>query len=101
MIDCNELDRYYTGTLIHVISNAGGILLELGEDIKTVFYKIDDNHYVDINNKCIAQVVNKESVVTSKYIVPEESLVQVKTKKEINNNSYLIKRLLFDSSKYL
>ena len=40
MIDYNELEKYYTGVAIPVITNVGGIFLELGDDIKTLFYKL-------------------------------------------------------------
>ncbi len=100
MIDYNELDKFYTGVAIPVLSNAGGILLELGYDIDTLFYKLDENYYVDVNNKRIAQVLRKGSVITSNYVVPEESLTQVKTKREVINNTSLVKRLTFKSSSY-
>lgn len=100
MIDYGELDKFYTGVAIPVITNAGGILLELGDDINTLFYKLDDDHYVDVNNKGVAQVLRKGSVITSCYVVPEESLTQVKTKTEIVNNTSLVKRLTFKSSDY-
>lgn len=100
MIDYNELDRFYTGVAIPVLANAGGILLELGDDINTLFYKLDDDHYVDINNKRIAQVLRKGSIITSNYVVPEESLTQARTKKEITSNTSLVRRLTFKSSNY-
>ncbi len=100
MIDYNELDKFYTGVAIPVLTNAGGIFLELGDDINTLFYKLDEDHYVDVNNKGIAQVLRKGSVITSGYVVPEDSLTQVKTKKEVVNNTSLVKRLTFKSSNY-
>lgn len=100
MIDYNELDKFYIGVAIPVLTNAGGILLELGDDINTLFYKLDEDHYVDVNNKGIAQVLRKGSVITSGYVVLEDSLTQVKTKKEVANNTSLVKRLTFKSSNY-
>lgn len=100
MIDYNELEKYYTGVAIPVITNAGGIFLELGDDIKTLFYKLDEDHYVDVNNRGIAQILRQGSVITSNYVVPEDSLAQVKAKRKINNNSSLVKRLTFKPSKY-
>ena len=100
MIDYSELDKFYTGTIIHVLTNAGGMFLELGDDIKTLFYKLDDEHYVDVNNKVIAQVLRKESIITSNYVVPEKSLSQITTKKQITKNTSLIKRLTFKPSNY-
>ena len=100
MIDYSELDKFYTGVAIPVLTNAGGMFLELGDDINTLFYKLNDDHYVDVNNKGIAQVLRKGNIITSNYVVAEESLSQVKTKKEVANNTSLVKRLTFKSSNY-
>ena len=100
MIDYNELDRFYIGTCIPVIANAGGGLLELGKDINTVFYKIDEDYYVDINSNIKAQIYRGDKAVNAKYIIPENSLTQVKTKRDITKNSSLIKRYKFNSSNY-
>ena len=40
MIDYNDLDKFYTGIEMRVIMNCGGMPLELGEDISSLFYKI-------------------------------------------------------------
>lgn len=101
MIDYNELDKFYTGIEMPVISNCGGMLLELGEDFKSLFYKIDDDHYADVNHKGrIVQVLRKGAVITSHYVVVEESLVQIKNKHDINKSSNLVKRLTFKKSNY-
>ncbi len=100
MIDYNKLDKFYTGVAIPVLTNAGGIFLELGDDITTLFYKLDEDHYVDVNSKRIAQVLRKGSVITTCYVVPEDSLTQAKTKREVVNNTSLVKRLTFKSSNY-
>ncbi len=100
MIDYSELDRYYTGTAIPVLANAGGMLLELGEDINTLFYKLDGDHYADVNNKRIAEVLRRGSVITSHYVVLEDSLVQVGTKKDVTRNASLIRRLTFNPTDY-
>lgn len=102
MIDYNELDKFYMGIAIPVLTNAGGMFLELGEDINTLFYKLNDDYYADVNHKGrIAQVLRKKTIVTSSYIVPESSLTQVRTKEEINKHTNLVKRLTFKPSNYI
>lgn len=102
MIDYSELDKFYTGTIIPVLTNVGGIFLELGDNINTLFYKLNEDQYVDINHKgIVAQVLRDGSIITSCYVVPENSLNQVKTKKEVTNNTSLVKRLTFKSSNYI
>ena len=39
--------------MIPVLTNTGKILLELGDDINTLFYKLAGNYYVDVNNRRI------------------------------------------------
>ena len=51
MIDYNELDKFYTGVVIPVLTNTGKILLELGDDINTLFYKLAGSYYVDVNKQ--------------------------------------------------
>ncbi len=99
MIGYAELDRFYTGTSARIIGNTGGIVLELGEDSDTLFYKIDDDYYYDVNSKHVAQVLRTGCVITTKYLVIENTLVKVKNRKEVNNNAPLVKRITFNSSK--
>jgi len=101
MIDYNELDKFYTGIEMPVITNCGGIFLELGNDISSLFYKLDEVHYADVNHKGrVVQVLKEGTVITSNYVLVENSLVQVGNKHEINKNSNLAKRLTFKSSNY-
>lgn len=101
MIDYQQLDRFYTGISMPVIMNAGGMLLELGEDTPSLFYKLDDEHFADVNRKgVIAQVLKKGSIITSHYVLQEESIQPVRNRKEIVKSSRMVKRLQFNPSNY-
>ena len=91
MIDYNNLDNYYTGVAIPVVTNVGGILYEFGDSIPTLFYKIDNDHYVDVNNKVIAQVIRNGVPIRENYVVSEESLNKVSTKQQVISNTSLVK----------
>ena len=101
MIDYNDLDKFYTGIEMRVIMNCGGMPLELGEDISSLFYKINEDYYADVNHKGrIAQVLREDSIIRSHYVLAEDSLVQVKSKRDINKNSNFVKRLTFKPTNY-
>lgn len=100
MIDYNNLDNYYTGVAIPVVTNVGGILYEFGDSIPTLFYKIDNDQYIDVNNKVIAQVIRDGIPIRENYVVPVQSLSKVKTKQQDINNTSLVKRLTFKPSNY-
>ena len=100
MINYNELDKYYTGLGIPVEGNAGGVFLELGDDFRTLFYKLNDDLYIDVNNGFLAQVMRKGTPVTLGELVDESSLTQVATRKDIKDNTSFVRRLTFDPSKY-
>ena len=101
MIDYNELDKFYVGIGNPVIQNCGGVFLTLGEPVKSLFYKLDDDHYEDVNRKgIVAQVLRDGIAVKSPYIVQEETLVQVSSKQELNKNANPVKRLTFKKSNY-
>lgn len=101
MIDYNELEKYYTGNIIPVIANCGGMFLELGEDIPTVLYKLDDRCYADVlHERRVAQTFGNGALVTSSYVVDEDSLVPVSTKEEIKENVGVIRRLTFKPDNY-
>lgn len=101
MIDYNELDKFYTGIEMVVISNCGGMFLELSEDIKSLFYKLDEDHYADVNRKgIVAQVLREGTIIKSPYVIQEDSLVQVSSKQQLNKNANLVKRLTFKKSNY-
>lgn len=101
MIDYNELDRFYVGSEMPVIMNCGGILLELGEDINSLFYKLDEDFYADVNRQGrLVQVLRKGAVITSHYVLDENNIVQVISKREIKRNSSLVKRLTFKPTNY-
>ena len=101
MIDYKDLDKFYIGIEWPVIMNCGGIDCELGESGSALFYKISDDIYADVNNKGrIVQAFRKGIIVTSSYILDEESLVQVKNKQEIIKNSSFVKRMTFKSTNY-
>jgi len=101
MVDYKDLDKFYIGIEWPVIMNCGGIYCELGESCSALFYKISDDIYADVNNKGrIVQAFRKGTIVTSSYILDEESLVQVKNKQEIIKNSSFIKRMTFKSTNY-
>lgn len=102
MINYDELDRFYTGVMMPITLNMGNALLELGDDINTLFYKIDEYYYLDVNRKILAQVVNNEnSTIRTGFIIKESSLTPVKNKQEIIDSSSFIKRLTFKSSNVL
>ena len=101
MIDYSELDKFYTGISAPVSTNFGGALLELGNDINTILYKLDDEYYIDINNQTIAQVLRKGSSIASPFVVQENSLRQVQSEKEIIDNTSLAIRLRFKPSDYI
>lgn len=69
-----EQGNFYTGTIMPVVGNVGGIFLELGDEIQSVFYKIDDDHWFDVNRQIAVQIPREGSIVTSSYILIEESL---------------------------
>lgn len=101
MIDYNELDRFYVGSAMPVIMNCGGIFLELREDINSLFYKLDDNYYADVNHQGrLVQVLRKGAVITSHYVLDENNIFQVKSKHELNKKSSLVKRLTFKPTNY-
>lgn len=101
MIDYNELDKFYTGIENRVIQNCGGVFLQLDEPVKSLFYKLDDDHYADVNRKgIIAQVLRKGTAVKSPYVIEEDTLVQVSSKQELNKNANPVKRLTFKKSNY-
>ena len=101
MINYGDLDKFYIGVEMPVIMNCGGMLLELGENINSLFYKLTDDYYADVNHKGrIAQVLREDSVIRSHYVLAEDSLVQIKSKRDINKNSNFVKRLTFKPTNY-
>ncbi len=101
MINYNELDNYYIGIYMPVLYNVGGVFLRLGEPKESLFYKVDDYHYVDVNYPKISAYIIKRSVpLDIKYILSEDSLRKVDSKKELVNNTKLVKRLKFNSNLY-
>lgn len=101
MIDYNELDKFYTGIENRVIQNCGGVFLQLDEPVKSLFYKLDDDHYADVNRKgIVAQVLREGAIIKSHYVIQEDSLVQVSSKQQLNKNANLVKRLTFKKSNY-
>ena len=101
MIDYENLENYYTGVIIPVTSNFGGIMLELGEDIPTVLYKMDETTFVDVNDtRRIGTLIESEEPITTHYVVAGKSLEQVTEKKEITRNVGLVKRLTFKPENY-
>ena len=101
MIDYSDLDKFYIGVEMPVIMNCGGILLELGEDISSLFYKPSDNYYADVNHKGrVVQVLRTGAIITSNYVLDEDRLIQVKSKQEINDNCKFVKRLTFKATDY-
>jgi len=101
MINYSNLDKFYTGIEMPVIMNCGGMLLELGENINSLFYKLTDDYYADVNHDGrVVQVLRKGAVITSNYVLDGDSLVQVKTKRELNKNSNFVKRLTFKPTNY-
>lgn len=102
MVDYNELEKYFKGKCSPVIMNCGGILLELGEDYETVFYKLCDGYYADVNNNGrVVQAIREGSPVLSHFILEENSLEPVKDVSDLNRNTYFIKRLTFTPSNYV
>ena len=101
MIDYNNLDNYYTGISVAVDIDDGGIIYEFGDSVSTLFYKLDDDHYVDVNNNDIQQVMRDGVPIRTNYVVIEKSLRKVKTKKQVKDNTSLVKRLTFKPSKYI
>jgi len=101
MIDYKDLDKFYVGVAMPVISNCGGLFMELGEDISSLFYKLNEDYYADVNHKGrIVQVLRKDAVITSKFVLDKESLAQVNSKRELNKNSHFVKRLMFKPTNY-
>ena len=101
MIDYNNLDNYYTGISVAVETDAGGILYEFGEVRNTLFFKLNENYYIDVNSGNITQAIRDGVSIRSNYVVPQKSLRNVKTKKQVIDNTSFIKRLTFKPSKYM
>lgn len=100
MINYSELNRYYTGTIAPITFNAGGVYLELGEDINTLLYKLGDNRYVDVNRGVVCIVDSVVPGPTDGYVVFINSLTRVEGKDEIKKNTNKLKRLFFKPSRY-
>ena len=101
MINYDELDKYFTGICAPVIMNAGGVFLELGEDSSSLFYKIDEDYYADVNNPgIVAQRLGDNSIIRSNYVLFEETIAPVKSRNHLKDNSLLIRRLTFNPAKY-
>lgn len=101
MINYNDIDKFYTGIEMPVIMNCGGMFLEVGENIDSLFYKINDDYYADVNHKGrLVQVLRMGTPITSSYVLEEDSLVPVKNKQEIIKNSDFVKRLTFKPINY-
>lgn len=101
MINYGDLDKFYIGVEMPVIMNCGGMLLELGENINSLFYKLTDDYYADVNHEGrVVQVLRKGAVIRSAYVLDEDSLIQVKSKRELNKNSNFVKILTFKPTNY-
>ena len=104
MINYDELDRYYVGTVTRIVGNCGGILLDLDTvDRKTVLYKLEDEEdcYVDVNTGMKAQVSNGKAVDSDvRLLINERSLRQVQNKGQIVLHSSFVKRRQFEPRKY-
>ena len=100
MVDYSELDKYYIGISRPILTNVGGLFFELGDENHSLFYKIDENLFVDVNRGALAQIKKENESFVGQYVLSEESLTKVETKKDITNNSSYIKRLKFNPSKY-
>lgn len=105
MINYNELEKFYVGTIADIVENNGGKFIEI--DVKTMhetlLYKLDDYHYADVNNKGVIAFLRKDNVVIKSSIstiIFKETLQQVKFKSEINSKSSLVKRLTFSPKNY-
>lgn len=100
MIDYNELDKFYTGVAFSVyVGENGGIFLD--KEYNTLFYKLDNEHYADVNHKGkVAKLLRREGIITSNYIVPEYSLQQVESIADVRYASGIVKRLRFKPSNY-
>lgn len=102
MIDYSELNKFYVGTQFPVIMNCGGMLLELGEDVKSLFYKINDDHYADVNRRgIVVQALRKRAIIRANYVIQEDSLIQIDSKQKLNKNANLVKKLTFNKSNYI
>ncbi len=101
MINYDEINNYFTGLCAPVIMNAGGVFLELGEDISSLFYKLDENHYADVNHPgIVAQKLGTDSVITSRFVIFEDTIKPVTSKNTIHENTTLVRRLFFNPEKY-
>lgn len=101
MIDYHEIERYYLGVSMPVISRRGGKVAILGKEKPSLFYKIDDDHYADVNRKgVVAQIIREGKIVTFFYVLDEKSLRQVHHKSEILFASGPIKRRKFNPRDY-
>ena len=100
MINYDELENFYIGLAYPVCANIGGVYLELAEGIKTILYKLDEDHYVDINNRKIGEVLRKNKYFQSSFAIDEDGLIPVKTKWDIVKNTGFTKRISFNSSNY-
>ncbi len=103
MIDYKNIGKFYIGVSMPIIMNAGGVLLELGEDNESLFYKLDDVRYADVNKKGrIAYAVRPNTPVPAEahHIIDESTLVPASSKKDIILNSGPVKRLQFKPENY-
>ena len=101
MINYNELSNFYIADQMIVIENAGGIILSLSDPFKSLFYKLDDNHYADVNRKgSVAQVLRLGTAVIYSRVINESSITPVTSAKEIRDNSSFVKRLTFKPENY-
>ena len=99
MIDNSELDNFYTGTVMPVFTNLGGMFLELGDEEKRLLYKINDQFYMDVNRPNVTvQVLENGVNINAPYVVVEDSLKKVQTNKNVKKYSNLVRKLTFNKS---
>ena len=101
MINYNELSKFYIAKQMIVIENDGGVILNFSNPFKSLFYKLDDNHYADVNRKgSVAQVLRRGTIVRYSRVIDEDSITPVTSAKEIKANSGFVKRLTFKPENY-
>lgn len=101
MINYNELSNFYIAKQRIVLYNDGGTGFLLGELSKSLFYKLDDDSYADVNRKgSVAQVLRRGEPILSSCVILEASITPVTSAKEIRANSGFVKRLTFKPENY-
>ena len=101
MVDYNSLDDFFVGPAIQIEVNAGGNFIVPGNEVFSVFYKLDENYYYNVTNGGFAQVREEGVPIDGyiSYIIFKGNLAKVETKHDIIDNTSIIRRLRFDSQK--